>query len=61
MMIVAVPLCRTRWVQRIDGLELFQTLHPSIIACMEMIGKIGRQMHSQMPEHSYWLSPLLNF
>ena len=30
-------LCRTRWVQRIDALDQFQTLHPSIVACMEEI------------------------
>lgn len=30
-------LCRTRWVQRLDALNLFQSLHPSIVACMENI------------------------
>ena len=25
-----VDVCRTRWVERIDGLELFVTLFPSI-------------------------------
>ena len=26
-------LCRTRWVQRIDALDRFQLLHPSIVQC----------------------------
>lgn len=30
-------LCRTRWVQRIDALQVFLSLHPSIVACMEDI------------------------
>ena len=34
-------LCRTRWVQRIDALDQFQTLHPSIVACMEKISTEG--------------------
>jgi len=34
-------LCRTRWVQRLDGLETFVELHPSIVACMEDIVESG--------------------
>ena len=30
-------LCRTRWVQRIDAMEVFCTLHQSTVACMESI------------------------
>ena len=30
-------LCRTRWIQRIDALHIFQTLHISIVSCMEGI------------------------
>ena len=30
-------LCRTRWVQRLDALETFQTLHPSIVACIDTV------------------------
>ena len=30
-------LCRTRWVQRLDSLNLFQSLYPSIVVCMENI------------------------
>ena len=29
-----VDVCRTRWVERIDGLELFVTLFPSIWNCL---------------------------
>lgn len=34
-------LCRTRWVQRIDA---FQSLHPSIVACMETIYSEGQSL-----------------
>ena len=34
-------LCRTRWIERIDALDRFQTLHPSIVACMESISSEG--------------------
>ena len=30
-------LCRTRWVQRIDAIEVFRSLHQSVVACMESI------------------------
>ena len=30
-------LCRTRWVQRIDAIQVFCSLHQSIVACMESI------------------------
>ena len=39
-------LCRTRWVQRIDALSVFQTLHPSIVACMQTICCDGRGLWS---------------
>ena len=34
-------LCCMRWVQHIDALNQFQTLHPSIVACMEQITTEG--------------------
>lgn len=34
-------LCRTRWIERIDALVRFQTLHPSIVVCMESISSEG--------------------
>ena len=34
-------LCRTCWVERIDALDGFQTLHPSIVSCMENISIEG--------------------
>ena len=34
-------LCRTRWVQRIDAMEVFCSLHQSIIACIENICSDG--------------------
>lgn len=39
-------LCRTRWVQRIDALQVFQTLHPSTVACMERICDDGTGLWS---------------
>ena len=30
-------LCHTRWIQRPDALSLFQSLHPSAVACIEKI------------------------
>ena len=30
-------LCRTRWIQRIDSLQVFQSLHISVVSCMEGI------------------------
>ena len=30
-------MCRTRWVQRIDAIEIFMPLHQSIVGCMESI------------------------
>ena len=30
-------LCRTRWVQRIDALQVFQSLHLSVVTCLEHI------------------------
>ena len=30
-------LCRTRWVQRIDAIEVFCSLHQSIVSCMESV------------------------
>ena len=34
-------LCRTRRIERIDALHWFQTLHPSIVACLESISSEG--------------------
>lgn len=35
-------LCHTRWVQRIDALNVFHSLRPSIVACMETICSDGQ-------------------
>ena len=37
-------LCRTRWVQRIDALDRFQLLYPSIVQCMESISAEGSSL-----------------
>ena len=34
-------LCRTRWIQRIDAIDRFQTLHPSIVHCLKSISAEG--------------------
>ena len=34
-------LCRTRWIERIDALQRFQQLLPSVVACMESIASEG--------------------
>ena len=34
-------MCRTRWVQRIDAIHIFQSLHQSTVACMEAICTVG--------------------
>ena len=34
-------LCRTRWIERIDALDRFKTLYPSIAACFESISSDG--------------------
>ena len=34
-------VCRTRWVQRIDAVEVFKSLHSSVVACMEKICSDG--------------------
>jgi hypothetical protein len=39
-------LCRTRWIQRIDALDRFQVLHPSIVQCMESISVEGSRLWS---------------
>ena len=39
-------LCRTRWVERIDALNIFQSLYPSIVACMETICNDGAELWS---------------
>ncbi len=39
-------LCRTRWIQRIDALDKFQALHPSIVVCMENITDDGSRLWS---------------
>ena len=39
-------LCRTRWVQRIDAMEVFCSLHQSIVACMESICDDGPRLWS---------------
>lgn len=39
-------LCRTRWIERIDALDQFQTLHSSLIVCMETISAEGTRKWS---------------
>ena len=39
-------LCRTRWVQRIDAMEVFCSLHQSIVACMGNICSDGPHLWS---------------
>ena len=39
-------LCRTRWVQRIDALQVFTYLHASTVACMERICDDGTGLWS---------------
>ena len=39
-------LCQTRWIQRIDALHIFQTLHISIVSCMEGICADGPNLWS---------------
>ena len=39
-------LCRTRWIQRIDALHIFQSLHTSIVSCMEGICSDGPSLWS---------------
>ena len=34
-------LCRTRWVERIDAIDRFSDLHPSIVSCFESIASEG--------------------
>ena len=34
-------LCRTRWIQRIDALSIFQSLHIAVVTCMEDICSDG--------------------
>ena len=36
----------TRWVQRIDALQVFTYLHPSTVACMERICDDGARLWS---------------
>ena len=39
-------LCRTRWIQRIDALHIFESLHSSIVNCMETICTDGPNLWS---------------
>ena len=39
-------LCRTRWIQRIDSLQVFQSLHISVVSCMEEICSEGPRLWS---------------
>ena len=39
-------LCRTRWIQRIDALHIFQSLHVSAVDCMEGICTDGPSVWS---------------
>ena len=40
-------LCRTRWVQRIDAIEVFCNLHSSVVSCMENICSEGPSLWSR--------------
>ena len=40
-------LCRTRWIERIDALDRFTILRPSIIACFESISTEGSSCWTQ--------------
>ena len=40
-------LCRTRWIERIDALDRFHTLHESIVECFQIICSEGRAEWSQ--------------
>ena len=39
-------MCRTRWVQRLDAIDIFQSLHQSIVNCMENICSDRAQLWS---------------
>ena len=39
-------LCRTRWIQRIDALQIFQSLHVSVVSCMDGICSDGPRLWS---------------
>ena len=39
-------LCHTRWIQRIDALHIFQSLHVSVVGCMEGICTDGPSVWS---------------
>lgn len=39
-------MCRTRWLQRIDAIEVFKCLHQSIVTCMERIYNDGPRLWS---------------
>ena len=40
-------MCRTRWIQRIDAVNVFQNLFPSIIECLENISNEGTSKWSR--------------
>ena len=39
-------LCQTRWVQRIDGMQVFCSLYQSVVACLESICSDGPRLWS---------------
>ena len=39
-------LCRTRWVQRIDSIDVFCSLHQSVVACMKSVCEDGPSLWS---------------
>ena len=41
-----MKLCAARWIQRIDALHIFQSLHVSIVGCMEGICSDGPSLWS---------------
>ena len=39
-------MCRTRWIQRIDAIEIFKRLFLSIVDCLENISNDGPRLWS---------------
>ena len=39
-------MCRTRWIQRLDAIDIFQSHHQAIVSCMERICSDGAKLWS---------------
>ena len=46
-LLTSKDLCRTRWIECIDALDRFHTLHESIVECFQIICSEGRAEWSQ--------------